>query len=61
MANLTKKEIREFLENKDVIDYLKDNLKIDISIDPCEACLGYDIVAKAILHGNLITEETDYI
>ena len=58
---MTEKEIKELLEKKEVLDYLKKNLKLELNVEPCENINGYDITAEVKLFGETLAEDTDCI
>ena len=58
---MTEKEIKAFLQKSEVIEYLKNNIKLYLSVDPCENILGYDIKAEVYLGKHLLVEDSDYI
>ncbi len=58
---MTEQEIKAFLQKPEVIKYLKENIRLDLSVDPCENIYGYDIKAKVYLGKHLLAKDSDSI
>ena len=58
---MTEQEIKAFLQKPEVIEYLKENIVLNLSVEPCESILGYDIEAEVYLDGQLLTSDTDCV
>ena len=58
---MTQIEIENLLKKPEVIEYLKNNIELLLSVEPCENILGYDITATVSLFGHTIAEDTDCI
>ena len=49
------------MTKEELIQFLKDNLEIDLDVITPERCNGVDIVVELKLSGELISESKDYI
>ena len=58
---MTEQEIKAFLQKPEVIEYLKENIVLNLSVEPCENILGYDIEAEVYLEGQLLAKDEDCI
>lgn len=58
---MTEQEIKAFLQKPEVIKYLKENINLVLSVDPCENIYGYDIKAKVYLGKHLLAKDSDSI
>ena len=58
---MTEQEIKAFLQKPEVIKYLKENIELNLSVEPCESVLGYDIEAEVYLDGQLLAKDEDCI
>ena len=58
---MTEKEIKDLLEQPEVIEFLKKNIKLDLWIEECENVYGYDVNAEAHLFDHLLAEADDCI
>lgn len=58
---MTEKEIEAFLKKSEVVDYLKKNIYLDLSVEACESIYGYDITATVSLNNIELAKETDCI
>lgn len=58
---MSDKEIKDFLEKPEVLDFLKKTIKLNLCCEECENIYGYDIQAKVYLFGNLLAEGEDSI
>ena len=57
---ITEQEIKAFLEKKEVQEYLKTHMKVEISVESTDFC-GYDITATACLDDKEIVSNDDFI
>ena len=58
---MTEQEIKAFLQKPEVLKYLKENIRLNLSVEPCESILGYDIEAEVYLDGQLLAKDSDCI
>lgn len=58
---MTEKEIEMFLKKKEVVEYLKRNINLDLSVSACEEIYGYDIEATVSLDNIELAKATDCI
>lgn len=58
---MTEQEIKAFLQKPEVLKYLRENIKLNLSVEPCENILGYDIEAEVYLDGQLLAKDEDCI
>ena len=58
---MTEKEIEAFFKKKEVVEYLKRNICLDLNVEACESIYGYDITATASLNGIELAKDTDCI
>lgn len=58
---MTEQEIKAFLQKPEVLKYLKENIELNLSVEPCESILGYDIEAEVYLDGQLLAKDKDCI
>ena len=58
---MTEQEIKAFLQKPEVIKYLKENIELNLSVEPCEDIYGYDIEAEVYLDGQLLAKDEDCI
>ena len=58
---MTEKEIEAVLKKKEVVDYLKRNIHLDLNVEACESICGYDITATVSLNGIELAKDTDCI
>ena len=58
---MSDKEIKDFLEKPEVIEFLKKTIKINLDCEECENIYGYDIHSEVYLFCNLLAEDEDSI